>query len=157
MVSLALTAAFLCGCTRPNAGPRQPLAFSHRIHAGQNQIACQYCHAGVRSSTAAGIPSLQRCIGCHTLVAATKPEIVRLRAFYDTKSQVRWIRLNDIPDFVHFNHRPHVARGFACQKCHGMVQTMDELQPPFRLASMSWCVECHRENGGSVDCYTCHR
>ncbi len=145
------------GCGGPESGPRQPFAFSHKIHAGQNKIACQYCHGGVRRTTAAGIPSERLCMGCHKLVAANKPEIIRLRETFEKKQQIAWLRVNDIPDFVYFNHYPHIARGFDCKKCHGDIAGMSEVHAAVNLASMSWCVDCHRQNNASVDCYTCHR
>jgi len=145
------------GCGSPESGPRQPIAFSHKIHAGQNKIACQYCHGGVRRTAAAGIPSERLCMGCHKLVAANKPEIIRLRGTFEKKEPIPWLRVNDLPDFVYFNHYPHIARGLACKKCHGDVETMTELHPVVNLADMAWCVDCHRQNQASVDCYTCHR
>jgi hypothetical protein len=145
------------GCERPDTTPRQPIAFSHKIHAGQYKMNCQYCHGGVRRSPAAGIPSMRLCMGCHQLVAANKPEIIKLRQAYENNQPVQWMKVNDIPDFVYFNHYPHVARGVQCSKCHGEIQTMAEVKPAVNLANMSWCVGCHRENQASVDCYTCHR
>ncbi len=145
------------GCGRPESGPRQPIAFSHQIHAGQNKIACQYCHGGVRRNTAAGIPSERLCMGCHKLVAANKPEIIRLRGMFEKQQSIAWLRVNDLPDFVYFNHYPHIARGIECTKCHGDIQTMSEVHSVVNLASMALCVDCHRQNGASVDCYTCHR
>jgi hypothetical protein len=156
LLLLAL-AGFGFGCGSPESGPRQPIAFSHKTHAGQNKIACQYCHGGVRRGTAAGIPSERLCMGCHKLVAANKPEIIRLRGLFEKKEPIRWLRVNDIPDFVYFNHYPHIARGFECKKCHGDIQNMTEVHPAVNLANMSWCVDCHRQNKASVDCYTCHR
>ncbi len=96
-------------------------------------------------------------MGCHKLVAANRPEIIRLRELVDKKEPIEWLRVNDIPDFVYFNHSPHIARGFDCKKCHGDIQSMAEVHPAINLVSMSWCVDCHRQNNASVDCYTCHR
>ncbi len=145
------------GCATPESGPRQPIAFSHQIHAGLNKVACQYCHGGVRRTAAAGIPSERLCMGCHKLVAANKPEIIRLREKFEKKEPIVWLRVNDIPDFVYFNHFPHIARGVECKKCHGDIAGMVEVHPAVNLANMAWCVDCHRQNNASVDCYTCHR
>ena len=147
----------LVGCERPATGPRQPIAFSHKIHAGDNKMACQYCHGGVRRGPAAGIPSVRLCMGCHQLVAATKPEIIKLRETFQRRQPIQWMRINVIGDFVYFNHYPHIARGVACQTCHGDIQDMPEVRPAVNLANMAFCVDCHRENSASVDCYTCHR
>ncbi|MEW6512043.1 MAG: cytochrome c3 family protein [Bacteroidota bacterium] len=145
------------GCSRPDTRPRQPIAFSHKIHAGDNAIACQYCHGGVRRGAAAGIPSVRLCMGCHQLAAANKPEVIKLRETFQQQRPIPWMRMNVIADFVYFNHFPHIAKGIPCAKCHGEVQTMQELRPAVNLADMPFCVECHRENSASVDCYTCHR
>ena len=157
VILLACAALGAAGCARPDASARQPIAFSHATHAGRNGIACQYCHGGVRRSPAAGIPSERLCMGCHQLVAANRPEIVKLRGMFQNNVQIEWLRINDIPDFVYFNHPPHIARGIPCRKCHGEIETMAETRPAINLASMAWCVECHRQNNGPVDCYTCHR
>lgn len=156
-VALAGLFVSAAGCERPETRPRQPLAFSHKIHAGDNAIACQYCHGGVRRGAAAGIPSVRLCMGCHQLVAATKPDIIRLREAYQAGRPIRWMRVNVVGDFVFFNHYPHIAKGVQCRTCHGDIQTMPEVWPAVNLADMAFCVNCHRENAASVDCYTCHR
>jgi hypothetical protein len=145
------------GCDRPDTRPRQPVAFSHKTHAGDNAISCQYCHSGVRRGAAAGIPSVRLCMGCHQLVAANRPEIISLRETFQNRKPIPWMRVNVIGDFVYFNHYPHIARGVQCQTCHGEVRTMNEVWPVVNLADMAFCVDCHREHAVSVDCYTCHR
>jgi c(7)-type cytochrome triheme protein len=145
------------GCQKQELKPRQPIAFSHKIHAGQYQMSCQYCHSGARRGKAAMIPSVQTCIGCHQLVAATKPEVQKIRRAWEEKQTIRWTRVNVLPDFVYFNHQPHILKSIPCQQCHGEIQTMSEVAPPFTLANMAYCVECHRENKASIDCWTCHR
>ncbi len=153
-VVLALTA----GCSSRPVEPRQPIAFSHRIHAGQYQINCQYCHDGVRRpGAAAGVPSVQLCIGCHKLVAVNKPEVVKIREAFQARKPIRWMRVVDLPDFVYFNHYPHIARGIKCQQCHGPVETMDRVLMVNKLDTMDYCVRCHRKNKASIDCYVCHR
>ncbi len=147
----------LAGCEKKELRPRQPIAFSHKIHAGQYQMSCQYCHSGARRGKAAMIPSVQTCIGCHQLVAATKPEVQKIRKAWDEKQPIRWTKVNVLPDFVYFNHQPHIMKNIPCQKCHGEIHTMSEVAPPFKLADMSYCVGCHKDNKASIDCWTCHR
>lgn len=145
------------GCDRARAvQPRQPILFSHEIHAGQYKIECQYCHSGVRKGAVAGIPSVQLCMGCHKLVAATRPEIVRLRRYHESRQPIPWTRLNMVADFVQFKHEPHIRRGVQCRQCHGLIETMAEVKPAINLANMDFCVNCHRQNKASVDCLTCH-
>jgi len=148
---------FFCGCAKQDTGPRQPIAFSHKIHAGDYKIACQYCHSGVRKTTTAYVPSVQLCMGCHQLVAATKPEVNKIRQDWEKNLPIEWSRVNRLADFVYFNHYPHIAKGIDCSKCHGDVASMSEVKPVVKVNNMTWCVDCHRENKASIDCYTCHR
>jgi hypothetical protein len=137
-------------------GQSQPIEFSHRIHAGTYKLNCLHCHSGARRSTVAGIPSVAFCMGCHRMAAVAKPEIARLRAYYDNQTPLRWARIVKQPDYVFFNHSPHVAKGIRCQQCHGAIETMARVRLDHTL-SMTVCVDCHRRNGASTDCYTCHR
>jgi mono/diheme cytochrome c family protein len=147
--------------------PVQPIHYSHRIHAGSNQINCKYCHSAARVSKNAGIPSLNVCMNCHKNIAEVSdttatPE--HSKAFYDGeikklytavgwdgskytgKTQpVKWVRIHNLPDFVYFNHSQHVTvAGVECQTCHGPVQTY-EVQKQFSKLTMGWCIDCHRK------------
>lgn len=51
--------------------PVQPIAYSHRLHAGELQIDCLYCHSGAETSRHAGIPSASVCMNCHKFVSAS--------------------------------------------------------------------------------------
>jgi hypothetical protein len=158
IVLLAVLALLLQSCSRDvrATGAAQPIAFSHSIHAGQYKIECLYCHSGARRSSVASIPSVQLCMGCHRLVAAARPEIARLRGYWEKKTPVRWTRVVWEPDYVFFNHSPHVRRGVRCQECHGPVETMVQVRLDHTL-NMDRCVSCHRRERASIDCYTCHR
>jgi mono/diheme cytochrome c family protein len=144
-------------------GPVQPIFFSHVIHAGSMQIACQYCHANARRSSAAGIPSVERCMGCHKIVAAQgNPEVQKLQGYWERKEPIPWVRVFKVPEFVDFTHKRHVQVGVQCQTCHGRIEAMERVAavtgqnlpndllnltgmtvPPTKL-TMGWCVECHR-------------
>jgi hypothetical protein len=157
LLALVGVVAALSGCrTAASAEPAQPIAFSHKLHAGDYQIGCLYCHSGARRSTVAGIPSLQRCMGCHRMVGGGNPEIARVREYWDQKMPIRWTKIVKVPDFVFFNHYPHVAKGLRCQECHGPVETMVQVRL-YRPLDMDRCTGCHRERGAPLDCYTCHR
>lgn len=186
--------------------PEQPIAYSHRLHAGELGIDCRYCHFGAENSQSAGIPPTSVCMTCHTTVTASadelraekaradaageKPERVfsdEIRKLYDYLAldddakpkpgveprPIPWTRVYDLPDYVYFDHRPHVGR-MECQACHGPVETMERVRQVNSL-SMGWCVECHRINvpgpGGALlpgqehpradhhvntDCTACH-
>jgi hypothetical protein len=133
----------------------QPLAFSHRVHARDNAIPCQLCHAYARRGPVAGIPSVQRCVQCHLSVAPTKPEIVKLMASWKAKKPIAWLRVHDLPDYVRFTHKRHVLAGVACQTCHGDVAQMEAASQTAPL-TMGWCLNCHKERRAPTDCLACH-
>jgi len=127
--------------------PDQPIKFSHAVHAGQNKIDCNYCHASARSSKTAGIPAGNICMNCHLLVrTGTRSgvtEISKVVAAYENKRAVDWVRIYKLPDFVFFSHAQHVtAGGITCDACHGNVKEMDRLYQVPDL-SMGWCIKCH--------------
>lgn len=166
--------------SRSQAASSQPIAFSHKIHAGQFQINCQYCHSEARRSEYAGIPSVTRCMGCHKITAADRPEIKRLAEFFAKQEPIPWVRIYKVPEFTYFPHKPHIRAGVTCQSCHGPVETMDvvvaktgqslvndlmnlaglPVSPP--PLTMGWCVECHRTMNAKqgkkapLDCFACH-
>lgn len=202
VVSLLLLANSLANVRIPGNQmgyePVQPIAFSHRLHVGELQVSCLYCHAGAEQSRHAGIPAASVCLNCHRFVTATlgairaeeeaakkekrkaqrvvSPEIQKI---YDalaldgnlqrdpgkSPKPITWTKIHNVPDFVYFDHRPHVAAGVPCQQCHGAVETMDRVGQAQPL-TMSWCVNCHRtatQTGiagrpvnASIDCARCH-
>ncbi len=178
--------------------PEQPIAFSHRLHAGELGIDCQFCHTAAALSRHAGIPSTDVCMKCHKYVTSSfdvlqqeitladeqkrKPQPVisaELQKLYDSLGvkdpqqpiaepqahSIEWTRVHNLPHFVYFDHRAHIAAGVTCQKCHGPVESMERIRQ-FESLSMGWCVNCHREatadgvNGrevhASTDCAVCH-
>jgi hypothetical protein len=151
-------------------GPLQPIQFSHKHHAGLYQIDCQYCHTGTDRSPAAGVPSVELCMGCHSQFPKEYDElagIATLKKHWEEKRPVEWEQVHRLPEYVQFQHRAHIAAGFACQKCHGPVETMDvvHVQPdtiwwpwllPAKTLEMGWCIDCHRANGATQDCFACH-
>ncbi|MFM7232496.1 MAG: cytochrome c3 family protein [bacterium] len=158
--SVALSQSFgvKLGATK---GPQQPIEFSHRIHAGVNQMDCLYCHSSAANSPWANIPAVSQCMGCHTVVATDKPEIVKLTDYWTRGEQVPWVKVHKVPDHVRFNHKRHVRAGIECQTCHGPVETMDRVYQ-YSSLKMGWCVTCHRQNldnpthPASMDCLVCH-
>lgn len=156
--------------------PIQPIHYSHKIHAGANEIECKYCHSSARVSKHSGIPSLNVCMNCHRNIAEyngeedlengyTKDfytnEIKKLYAAvgWDEENQqytgetqpVKWVRIHNLPDFVYFNHAQHVEVGeIACQKCHGPVEEM-EIMYQYSPLTMGWCINCHRETNVKVE------
>ncbi|HKQ83545.1 MAG TPA: cytochrome c3 family protein [Steroidobacteraceae bacterium] len=142
----------------PATRPKQPIEFSHKIHAGDNAIPCQYCHVQARRSISAGVPSVSRCVGCHAVVAKDRPQIRKLMDYWDNDQPIPWIKVHDLPDFVYFPHKRHVQANIACQTCHGPVETMSRVERVAPL-QMGWCLECHKQHGveNGIDCWTCHK
>lgn len=129
--------------------PTQPIAFSHRIHAGVYEIDCKYCHSSAMVSKNAGIPSLNVCMNCHNQIkegAVTgTAEIANLVNAYSNGEPIEWVRIHNLPDLAYFNHSQHVNVGaIECQTCHGPVQEMDVVRQVSPL-TMGWCIDCHRQ------------
>ncbi|MCB0392312.1 MAG: cytochrome c3 family protein [Bdellovibrionales bacterium] len=141
--------------------PDQPIPFSHEIHAGEFKVDCQYCHAGASVSRHATVPSLNICMNCHLTVNGRtdegKKHVERLREAFNNNEPIEWKKVHLLPDHVKFNHAAHIAKGKACQTCHGPVETMEKVYQWSSL-SMGWCVNCHREpeNNAPINCSTCH-
>ncbi len=135
--------------------PKQPIAFSHKLHAGAYEINCKYCHTGVLKGKQANIPSPNICMNCHTQIKQESPEIQKIYAAigYDVKTAsysgkqkpIEWVRIHNLPDLAYFNHSQHVnVGGIECQTCHGSVEEM-EVVKQYTLLTMGWCIDCHRK------------
>jgi hypothetical protein len=133
----------------------QPIDFSHEHHVTEIGIDCQFCHAYARRGPVAGIPSVQRCAGCHQTVLSERPEIVKVLEYWDNKEPIPWVRVHDLPDYVRFSHKPHIRAGVNCANCHGDVAHM-EAAVQVESLSMGWCLDCHKEREASRDCLVCH-
>ncbi|MBW2383088.1 MAG: cytochrome c3 family protein [Deltaproteobacteria bacterium] len=152
-------------------GPMQPIPFSHKHHAGDFQIDCQYCHSNTSEAPAAGVPSVEVCMGCHAQFPAAYDEIEGIRILkqhWEEKKPIEWEQIHRLPEYVQFKHNRHFQAGVECQSCHGPVEKLDKLHlvpdghwkygVPVKKLEMGWCVECHRQNDNqaSLDCLTCH-
>lgn len=151
-------------------GPLQPIQFSHKHHAGLYEIDCQYCHSGTDRSASAGVPSVELCMGCHAQFPKSYDELEGIRTLKDhweRQAPIEWNQIHRLPEHVQFQHRAHVQAGFDCQKCHGPVEEMDKVYLakdtkwwpwllPAQKLEMGWCIDCHRQNAATQDCYACH-
>ena len=133
----------------------QPIDFSHHHHVTEIGLDCQMCHVYARRSQVAGIPSVQRCAGCHEQVLTDAPEVRRLMEFWENEEPIPWVRVHDLPDYVRFSHKRHVRGGVTCAECHGDVGQMESAVQVESL-SMGWCLNCHQEREASRDCLICH-
>lgn len=129
--------------------PKQPIAFSHKIHAGQYEIDCNYCHVGVTKGKNATIPSVNICMNCHNQIKTGtltgEGEIAKIVSAYENNKPIEWVRIHNLPDLAYFNHAQHVnVGGVECQTCHGPIETMDVVKQ-HSLLTMGWCIDCHRK------------
>jgi hypothetical protein len=148
--------------------PEQPIKFSHRVHAGDMGIDCQYCHTSVETSRHATIPSADVCMNCHAVAKTDSPEIVKLTQYYKEGKPIPWKRIHRVPEYAYFNHASHVVNGIDCAHCHGDVREMDVISQVHSF-TMGSCLDCHREpekrmpqmtgfvNKGPDNCNACHR
>ncbi|NGP77130.1 cytochrome c3 family protein [Balneolaceae bacterium YR4-1] len=124
--------------------PTQPIEYSHRIHAGQLGLDCQYCHTSVAESKQANVPPTQTCMNCHSQIDSQRPEEVqKIRDSWESGEAIEWVRVHNLPDYAYFNHAAHVNVGVGCESCHGRIDRMDVVFQKEPL-SMSWCLDCHR-------------
>jgi hypothetical protein len=169
--------AYILWPSRREAGyePAQPIDFSHKLHAGELQIECLYCHTGANRGAHAIVPPVSTCMNCHTEVqpkdenGEVVPAMAKLLDHWERNEPVAWAKVHDLADFAYFNHSRHVTRGVECQECHGAVETMERVQRVYGQ-KMSWCLDCHTQEPpedppayaanwttrAPINCTTCH-
>lgn len=125
--------------------PKQPISFSHKLHAGEYKIDCNYCHTGVNRGKSAHIPSANICMNCHGVIKKESPEIQKIYTSIENNQPIEWVRVHNLPDLAYFNHAQHVnVGGVECENCHGDVAKMEVIQQRSSL-TMGWCIDCHRK------------
>ncbi len=134
--------------------PKQPVPFSHALHAGKLKMDCRYCHNTVEKSAHASVPATATCVKCHagadssgavpTISIHSKSlKLAPIRESAASGMSVPWTKVHDLPDYAYFNHSAHVTRGVSCVSCHGRVDKMEEVVQVAPL-HMGWCLDCHR-------------
>ena len=125
--------------------PKQPIAYSHKLHAGQYKIDCNYCHTGVNKGKQAMIPAANICMNCHGVIKKESPEIQKIYAAIEQNRPIEWVSVHNLPDLAYFNHAQHVNVGnVQCTTCHGEIEKMEVVQQRSSL-TMGWCIDCHRK------------
>ena len=125
--------------------PEQPIKFSHKLHAGQYQINCNYCHTGVYAGKGANVPSANICMNCHNAIKRESPEIQKIYRAIENNEPIQWVRVHNLPDLAYFNHSQHTnVGGLECKNCHGEIEKMEVVEQRSSL-TMGWCIDCHRE------------
>jgi hypothetical protein len=169
VLATAVATYYVSRAERDGVGyaPDQPIAFSHKLHAGTMQIDCRYCHTAVASSPHATVPAVQICMNCHTVARKNRPEIIKLTRYYEEGTPILWKRVHRVPDYAYFNHSVHVNKGIDCANCHGAVANMDVITQVNQF-TMAACLDCHRNaperfpalqgiKKGPENCAACHR
>ncbi len=163
VVVVLIIALALFGIWVSQQVPSQPIQFPHFRHVGFG-VQCLYCHPGAWKGPSAGLPTETKCFGCHQQISLRNTELNKLFAYIQAQEPIPWVPVFILPDFVFFNHRPHIAAGVNCETCHGELSTMVVAQPR-KLFNMGFCLSCHRTRFANdtvaytrlTDCGTCHR
>jgi len=149
ITTLTLFSLAAYGLYQTQQPPEQPIQFTHKLHVGLG-IQCLYCHPGALRGPSPGLPNINKCWGCHQQIAKTQTSD-RLKPMRDRIDPATgkpgkgfaWVPVAQVPDFVHFTHRPHIAAGLNCEKCHGDLTKMEIAQNP-QVMNMGWCLACHK-------------
>ncbi|MCP4686125.1 MAG: cytochrome C [bacterium] len=123
--------------------PKQPVAYSHKVHAGDLGIDCRYCHTGVETQAQANVPPTRTCMNCHTMVNTDSDKLALVRESFASGRPIEWVRVHNLPDYAYFDHSAHITAGVGCASCHGRVDQMEEVALVEPL-SMGWCLNCHK-------------
>jgi len=129
--------------------PEQPVAFSHRLHAGEMGMDCRYCHNTVERAAQAAVPPAATCMNCHKVVKADSDKLALVRDSFENGTAIEWARVHLLPDHAYFDHSAHLAAGVGCNTCHGRIDQMEVVTQDQPL-SMSWCLDCHRDPGPNL-------
>ncbi len=155
VVLIAAAGSYL---SRTQAAPAQPIPFPH-VRMVQAGVQCTFCHTTATMSPAPGIPSLEKCMGCHKMIATDRPAIKQLTTYWNNQQPIEWVRINTLPRYVKFPHNVHVTAGaLNCENCHGNVGQMTVTQQVANM-NMGWCLSCHQSQQNArqlIDCVICH-
>jgi hypothetical protein len=160
VAALSISMIVVAALSKPEA-PIQPIEYSHWQHVkkpGGPELDCTFCHEHADKGPHATIPNISTCMSCHESMETDKPEVQKLASFDQMKQQPPWVRVYwfDREANAYFNHKPHVKAGVACTVCHGEIGDMQRVRREVNQ-TMGWCIDCHREQKVSIDCYVCHR
>ncbi len=146
------TTAAIFGAANP---PDQPIPFSHKAHAGNLKLKCKMCHPNPDPGEAMRIAVSSVCMQCHSTIKAEAPAIQKLAALTETRREIQWVRVYEIPTYVQFSHELHLQAGSTSEECHGRVAEREQLSREADI-SMGGCMNCHRARKVSIDCTFCH-
>jgi cytochrome c7-like protein len=142
--TLALFSLAAYGIAESQKSPEQPIEFTHQLHVNLG-VQCLYCHPGALRGPSPGLPTQNKCWGCHQQVAKTfeSEKLAVLVEYVNENKPIQWVPVAQVPDFVHFTHRPHIAAGVNCETCHGDMTKVEIAENP-QVLNMGWCLNCHK-------------
>lgn len=124
--------------------PKQPVSYSHKLHASDLDMDCRYCHVSVENSAKANVPPTQTCMNCHTLILPESEKLLPVRESWASGKPIEWVRVHKVAEYAYFDHSAHIRAGVGCASCHGRVDQM-EIVMQVETLSMGWCLDCHRD------------
>jgi hypothetical protein len=142
--------------SRTPPAPVQPLPYSHRFHVGDLGMACTECHANPGAGKLMTYPPAATCVSCHRSNPAGRQTLQALTAAVDTGKPIPWVRVYRVPEYVYWQHGPHLAAGVACVECHGPVGERDVVALETDVTTMRGCQRCHEKRQVLTDCGDCH-
>jgi hypothetical protein len=160
LVLLIILGGAVSGIFLTQTPPDQPIPFPHNFHIGVG-AKCQYCHTGTETGPSAGLPTTSKCWGCHQQIEPRNDNLKLVASYGSTDKPIPWVPVAIQPDFVHFNHQPHIKAAVACETCHGNISEMTVAEPQ-KGQNMGWCLSCHQKMSTPEkfvklsDCATCH-
>ena len=155
MIAAVLFATAIAFAPSSHGQPAQPIAYSHKLHVSTYKIDCRFCHVYATKTATAGIPSVEKCMMCHRVIAADKPEIKKIAKYWADGKPIPWNRVTELPEFTYFPHDRMVNAGVGCLTCHPGIDAADAAVQRKEF-TMGFCLKCHRSRGVSIDCWTCH-
>lgn len=153
-IAASLLALLLFGAAA-RAQTSQPIRYSHKVHVASYKIDCRFCHTQATKSASAGIPSVEKCMICHRVIAADHPEIKKIAQYWKERKPIPWNRVTELPEYTYFPHFRMVNAGVPCLTCHPGIDEVD-IAVQRQEFTMGFCLKCHRSRGVSIECWSCH-
>jgi hypothetical protein len=155
-IAASLFALLLFGAAAAaRAKDSQPIRYSHKVHVTDYRIDCLFCHSSATKSASVGIPSVEKCMMCHRVIAVDSPEVRKIAQYWKEKKPIPWNRVTEFPDFNYFPHFRMVNAGVPCLTCHPGIDKAD-IAVQRQEFTMGFCLKCHRSRGVSIECWSCH-
>ncbi|NJD61768.1 MAG: menaquinol oxidoreductase [Deltaproteobacteria bacterium] len=155
LVASLLALLLLGGAAAASALTSQPIRYNHNVHVVAYKMDCRFCHSSAMKTASAGIPSVEKCMICHRVIAVDHPEIKKIAQYWKEKKPIPWNRVTELPDYTYFPHFRMVNAGIACLTCHPGMDKVDVAVQEQEF-TMGFCLKCHKARGVSIECWSCH-